>query len=70
MKASQEVEIEQPGDSTKEIQHNRTHCILSLIVIIAALFGSLRTIWTDGSPDFKPSSVCATPMEKSCPIIF
>ncbi len=36
----------------KEAHQNRTHRVLSLIVIVAALYGSLRTIWTDGTADF------------------
>ena len=36
----------------KETQQNRTHLILSLIVIVAGIYGSIRTIWADGSPGF------------------
>lgn len=36
----------------KEVNHTRTHRLLSLIVIVAALYGSLRTIWTDDTADF------------------
>ncbi|MCB5288194.1 MAG: Pr6Pr family membrane protein [Candidatus Cloacimonetes bacterium] len=36
----------------KETQQNRTHRILSLIVIVAGIYGSVRTIWVGGRPDF------------------
>ena len=36
----------------KETHQNLTHRGLSLIVIIAALYGSIRTIWTDDTANF------------------
>lgn len=36
----------------KETQQNLTHRILNLIVIVAGIYGSMRTIWVDGRPDF------------------
>ncbi len=52
MKASQQPAIGKQGDSTKEIRNNLTHRVLSLIVIVAGIYGSVRTIWMDGRPDF------------------
>ena len=51
MKASQQPAIEQRGDSTKG-KNNHTHRILSLIVIVAAIYGSIRTIYSDGTSNF------------------
>ena len=51
MKASPQLATDQPGDS-KEIQRSRTHRTLNLIVIVAGIYGSMRTIWVDGRPDF------------------
>ena len=36
----------------KETQQNRTHRILSLIVIVAGIYGSIRTVFLDGTADF------------------
>ena len=36
----------------KEAHQNRTHRVLSLIIIVAGIYGSIRTIWLDGTADF------------------
>jgi len=52
MKPIQKLAIDPQGGTMKEARHNRIHRVLSLIVIVAALYGSIRTIWTDGTADF------------------
>lgn len=51
MKLKQKPAIDQREDSTQG-KNNRMHRILNLIVIVAGIYGSMRTIWVDGRPDF------------------
>ena len=51
MKLKQKPAIDQREDSTQG-KNNRMHRILSLIVIVAGIYGSIRTIFLNGRLDF------------------